>query len=106
MALLSRVITAVVYNVRSEDCNLNNSNDTESAESLEYYLKNSSKYFSSYSKLLFQMGYHNLSSAMSIQNATNVAMIGKGHSILRCTLPVSIVIPTLYCRTLFLKIAV
>ena len=82
MALLLHMTIAVVYNVRSED---GNSNDTESAESLGYYLKNASKYFSSHSKLLFQMGYHNLNTIMSIQNVTNVTLTGEGVSIIRCT---------------------
>ena len=92
MVLLSHSTNAVVYNVRSDDSNLINSNDTESAESLGYYLKNANKFFSSYSTLLFLTGYHNLNTTMSIQNVTNVTLTGEGLSIIRCTSPVSIII--------------
>ena len=90
MALLSHTTTAVVYNVRSEDSNFISNN--ESAMTLESYLQNTSKYFSSNSMLLFQTGYHHLNTVMTIKNVTNVTLTGEGQSIIKCTSYVSIFI--------------
>ena len=94
LILLPHTTNAVVYNVKSEDDKSINSDDAESAEYLEYYLQNSSKYFSSYSQLNFKMGLHYLNTDLVIQNATNVTMIGEGEqfSTIRCASFVSIII--------------
>ena len=94
LMLLLHTTNAVIYNVKSEDDNSINSGDSQSAEYLEYYLQNSSKYFSSYSQLNFKMGLHYLNTDLVIQNATNVTMIGEGEqfSTIRCTSFVRIII--------------
>ena len=92
VALSLHTTTAVVYNVRSDDNISINSNGTDSAEILEYYLKNTSKYFSSYSTLHFKMGHHHLNTDLVIQNVTNVTLIGESFSIIGCTSHVSIII--------------
>ena len=93
--LLLHTTNAVVYNVKSdEDYSINSSGDSQSEEYLEYYLQNSSKYFSSFSQLNFKMGLHYLNTDLVIQNATNVTMIGEGEQFttIRCASFVSIII--------------
>ena len=93
LILLLNATNAVVYNVKSdEDKSINSSGDSQYAEYLEYYLQNSSKYFSSFSHLNFKMGLHYLNTDLVIQNATNVTMIGEGEQFttIRCASFVSI----------------
>ena len=84
--MLHITTAATVYNISIS------SNDTESAESLEYYLKNASKYFSSNSQFHFKMGHHYLNTDLVIQGVTNVTLTGESLCIIRCTSHVSIII--------------
>ena len=92
VALLLHIAMAKVYYVTPDDSKSINSNDTDSAKSLEYYLKNTSKYFSSDSQFQFKMGYHYLNTDLVIQNITNVTLTEKSLCIIRCTSHVSIII--------------
>ena len=83
---------AKVYYVTPDDSDFINSNSTEFARSLEYYLKNTSKYFSSDSQFHFKMGHHYLNSDLVIQNVTNVTLTRENLCIIRCTSHVSIII--------------
>ena len=83
--MLLHITMAKVYYVTPDDSDSINSNDTESAKSLEYYLKNTNKYFSSDSQLHFKMGYHYLNTDLVIQNVTNVTLTGESLCIIRCT---------------------
>ena len=83
---------AKVYYVTPDDSDFINSNGTEFARSLEYYLKNTSKYFSSDSQFHFKMGHHYLNSDLVIQSVTNVTLTGESLCIIRCTSHVSITI--------------
>ena len=92
VALLLHMTNGVVYDIKSDDNEIINYNDTEAAESLGYYLKNTSKYFSSDSQLHFKMGHHYLNTDLVIQNVTNVTLTGESLCIIRCTSHVSIII--------------
>ena len=92
VALLLYITNAVVYYIKSDDNESINNNYTESGESLEYYLKNTSKYFSSDSLFHFKMGHHYLNTDLVIQNVTNVTLTGDSLCIIRCTSHVSIII--------------
>ena len=93
LALLLHMTNAVVYYIKSDDNeSMINYNDTESAKSLEYYLKNTSQFFSSGSQLHFKMGHHYLNTDLVIQNVTNVTLTGESLCIIRCTSHVSIII--------------
>ena len=93
VSLMLHITTAAaVYNVRSDDNITISLNDTESGESLEYYLKNTNKYFSSDSQFHFKMGHHYLNTDLVIQNVTNVTLTGESLCIIRCTSHVSIII--------------
>ena len=92
VALLLHITTAKVYNVTPDDGDFINYNNTKSAKSLEYYLKNTSKYFSSDSQFHFKMGHHYLNTDLVIQNVTNVTLTGESLCIIRCTLHVKIII--------------
>ena len=59
-SMLHITTASSVYNVRSDDNITISLNDTESGESLEYYLMNTSKYFSCNSRFHFKMGHHYL----------------------------------------------
>ena len=88
---LIHITNAAVYNVRSDNISLNN-NDAQPGESLQYYLKNTSKYFSSNSQFHFKMGHHYLNTDLVIQNVTNVTLTGESLCIIRCTSHVNIII--------------
>ena len=94
LTILLHISNAVVYDVKPDDDKSINSGDLVSAEYLDYYIQNSTKYFSSYSHLNFKMGLHYLNTDLVIQNATDLSMIGEGKqfSIIKCTSFVSIVI--------------
>ena len=94
VVLLLHITTAEVYNVTPDDGDFIDYNETESAKSLEYYLKNTSKYFYSDSQLHFKMGHHHLKTDLVIQNITNVTLTGEfeGLCIIRCTSHVRIII--------------
>ena len=92
VALLLHTTTATVYYVTPDDGDFTNNNDTESAKSLECYLKNTNKYFSSDSQFHFKMGHHYLNTDLVIQNVTNVTLTGESLCIIRCTSHVSIII--------------
>ena len=99
LILLLHTANAIVYNVKPDDDDDDddksvNSGESESAEYLEYYMLNSSKYFSSYSTLNFKMGKYYLNTDLVIQNITNVTMIGEGEQfcVIRCASSVSIII--------------
>ena len=89
VALLLHITTATVYNVTPHDGDFMSS---DTAKSLDYYLKNTSKYFCSGSHIHFKMGHHYLNSDLVIQNVTNVTLTGESSCIIRCTSHVSIVI--------------
>ena len=89
--LLLHVTIAAVYNVTTS------SNDTESADSLGYYLKNTNNFFSSDSQSNFKMGHHYLNTDLVIQNVTNVTLTGESLCIIRCTSHVSIIILHVRC---------
>ena len=90
--ILLDIANAVVYNIKSDDSKPINVNSTDSSQNLAYYLKNASKYFSSYSYLHFEVGRHYLSTDLVIQNAVNVIMIGESLCFIRCTSHVIITI--------------
>ena len=94
VVLLLHITIAKVYNVIPDEGDFMDYNETESAKSLEYYLKNTSKFFSSDSQLHFKMGYHYLNTDLVIQNITNVTLTGEfeGLCIIRCTSHVRIII--------------
>ena len=93
VTLLLHITMATLYYVKPDHSDfINNRNDTESAMSLEYYLMNTSKYFSSNSQFHFKMGHHYLNSDLVIQNVTNVTLTGESLCIIRCTSHVSIII--------------
>ena len=92
VALLLHITMATLYYVTPDDSDFINTNDTESAMSLEYYLMNTSNYFSSDSQFHFKMGHHYLNSDLVIQNVTNVTLTGESLCIIRCTSHVSIII--------------
>ena len=92
VALLLHITMAKVYYVTPDDSDFISSNGTEFARSLEYYLKNTSKYFSSDSQFHFKVGHHSLNSDLVIQNATNVTLTGEFLCIIRCTSHASIII--------------
>ena len=93
LSLLLHITTANgVYNVRSDDNITISHKDTESAESLEYYLRNTNQYFSSDSQFCFKMGHHYLNTDLVIQNVTNVTLTGESLCVIRCTSHVSIII--------------
>ena len=94
VAMLLHIVTAKVYyvNVTPDENDLINSNDTDSAKSLEYYLKNTSEYFSSDSQFHFKIRYHYLNTDLVIQNVTNVTLTGESLCIIRCTSHVGIII--------------
>ena len=92
VALLLHITTATVYYVTPHDGDFANNNDTESAKSLEYYLKDTNKYFSSDSQFHFKMGHHYLNTDLVIQNVTNVILTGESLCIIGCTSHVSIII--------------
>ena len=93
VSLMLHITTGTaVYNVRSDDNITISLNDTESGESLEYFLRNTSKYFSSDSRFHFKMGHHYLNTDLVIQNVTNVTLTGESLCIIRCTSHVSIII--------------
>ena len=92
VTLWLHITTATVYYVTPDDGDFINNNDTESAKSLKYYLKNTTKYFSSDSQFHFKMGHHYLNTDLVIQNVTNVTLTGESLCIIRCTLHVSIII--------------
>ena len=92
VALLLHITTATIYYVTPDDGNFIKNNDTETAKSMNYYLKNTSKYFSSDSQFHFKMGYHYLNTDLVIQNVTNVTLTGENLCIIRCTSHVSIII--------------
>ena len=85
------ITNAAVYNVRSDNKSLNN-NDTQPGECLEYYLKNTSKYFSTDSQFYFKMGHHYLNTDLVIQDVTNVTLTGESLCFIRCTSHVNIII--------------
>ena len=89
VSFLIHIINASVYNVRSDNTSLDK-NDAQPGESLEYYLKNTSKYFSSDSQFHFKMGYHYLGTDLIIQHVTNVTLTGESLCIIRCTSHVNI----------------
>ena len=92
MLLHITVANYKVYYVTPDDGDFINSNDTKSAKSLEYYLKNANKYLSSHSQFHFKMGYHYLNTDFVLQNATNVTLTGESLCIIRCTSHVGIII--------------
>ena len=93
VSLILHITTAAaVYNVRSDDNITISLNDTESGESLEYYLKNTSKYLSSDSQFHFKMGHHYLNTDLVIQNVSNVTLTGESLCIIKCTSRVSIIV--------------
>ena len=94
VVLLIHITIAKVYNVTPDDGDFIDYNETKPAKSLEYYLKNTSKHFSSDSQLLFKMGYHYLNTDLVIQNITNVTLTGEfeGLCIIRCASHVRIII--------------
>ena len=61
-------------------------------ESLEYYLKNTSKYFLPNHQLYFQAGIYYLNVDVVIENITNFSFIGENLCKIRCTSNVSIMI--------------
>ena len=92
VAMLLHITMAKAYYVTPDDSNSINNSNTESAKSLEYYLKNANKYLSSHSQFHFKMGYHYLNTDFVLQNATNVTLTGESLCIIRCTSRVSIII--------------
>ena len=59
---------------------------------LQYYLQNSSEYFTSNTQLLFLPGLHHLNTDLVIQNVHNVSIIGKNtSSIIQCDLSVGVI---------------
>ena len=92
VALLLHITNAIVYYIKSDDNGSINNNDTESAKNLEYYLKNTSKYFSTDSQFHFKMGHHYLNTDLVIQNVTNVTLTGESLCIIRCTSHLSVMI--------------
>ena len=90
VALLVHTTTGRIYYVTPEDSSSTINNDA--GNSLGYYLKNTSKYFSSNSQLKFKPGDHYLSTDLVIQDVTNVTLTGEGLSIIRCTSSVEIII--------------
>ena len=99
IALLVHITRGRVYYVTPKDTFSTINNDT--TNSLEDYLQNTSKYFSSDSQLNFKPGHHYLNTDLVIQNATNVTLSGEGLSVIRCTLFVSII--TLYVTNFTLE---
>ena len=91
LLLLLHTTAAIVYNVRSNDSSFTNNDNA--GNSLEYYLKNASKYFSSDNcHLNFKLGHHYLNTDLVIQNITIVTLTGEGLSFIRCTSHVNIII--------------
>ena len=92
VAVLMHVATAEVYYVIPAADDSDFINETEFGNSLEYYLKDTSKYFSSDSQLHFKMGYHYLNTDLVIQNITNVTLTGESLCVIRCTSNVNIIV--------------
>ena len=94
VAVLMHIATAEVYYVMPAANDSDFINETESRSSLEYYLKNTSKYFSSDSQFHFKMGHHYLNTDLVIQNTTNLTLTGEfeGLCIIRCTSHVGIIV--------------
>ena len=90
LAILLHNTMGRVHYVAPDDSSSTNGN--EATQSLQFYLKNASKYFSSDSHFHFKIGHHDLNIDLVIQNATNVRLTGESLSIIRCTSHVSIII--------------
>ena len=92
VAVLMHIATAEVYYVIPAADDSDFINETESGSSLEYYLKNTSKYFSSGSQFHFKMGYHYLNTDLVIRNVINVTLTGESLCVIRCTSNVNIIV--------------
>ena len=90
VAMLLHMTMGRVYYVIPDNYSTINNNDT--TNSLGYYLKNTSKYFSSDSQLKFKLGNHYLNTDLVIQNTANVKLTGENLSIIKCTSHVNIII--------------
>ena len=90
LAILLHNAIGRVHYVAPDDSSSTNGN--EATQSLQFYLKNASKYFSSDSHFYFKVGHHDLNIDLVIQNVTNVRLTGESLSIIRCTSHVSIII--------------
>ena len=96
MLLLSVLLVASLQHITDTtstyDVVSNGSNNGSNAKSLEYYLNNSSKYFSSFTQLVFKPGEHYLISDLIIQNVISFSMIGEGSCKISCVLYSSIIV--------------
>ena len=72
-------------------------NATCHCHNLQYYLQNSTKYFTSNTQLLFLPGLYYLNADFAIENAHNISLIGKNHGyndkspIIQCNSSVGII---------------
>ena len=70
----------------------NGSNNGSNIKSLDYYLNNTSKYFSSFTQLVFKPGKHYLNADIIVQNVISFSMLGEGSCKVSCILYSSIML--------------
>ena len=75
LSLLLHITTGSVYNVTPDD-NYYPNTTCHHCQSLQHYLLNTTKYFTSNTQLLFLPGLHHLHTDLIIQNVHNISLIG------------------------------
>ena len=91
-SLLHTTFSAVYYVIPDDDYTTNNDTYT-----LQHYLNNINKYFTSHTQLHFLPGQHYLNTDLIIQHVSNLSLIGNRtneviNSVIKCTSPAGIVV--------------
>ena len=89
---LTSITNSVVYHVVPDDHYLDTNNNT-----LQHYLDNSEKYFTSNTQLVFLPGKHHLTTDLIVENVLNFTLTGVGfnemhNTVIYCSKPVQMVI--------------
>ena len=99
---LPHIVICTYYNVIPDD----HDSTCNHCHTLQHYLLNINKYFTSNTQLLFLPGLHNLRDDLIIQNVHNISLIGSAangttlNTIIQCNRLPSIVIANVYNITI------